>query len=312
MLRNSLYLFMVTGVLLAIVCLTSSLTYIQPAFSQTLKPSTSISPKDATALRLETNKSLERMKSLLDQADRAAEKAEDEAEWAKDISTIALTVIGIILGLVALFTLIFTWVHTRRIRDYTAEAREFRDRTESYMERASQVISELESVKEEIDRDIDVRKREALQEIDIEKEEAAKFNQLMGSGMAAVANKDYQTALRLFKQALEIDDKSPVALNAKGAVLSEMGRYESALHVFYRIVRDIDPEYPYAWFNIALNWGMRGRKDEMLYGLRKAIELMPEFREEAQTVPVFKQFEDDRDFRALVFEEEAPPASEES
>ncbi|MDV2504073.1 MAG: tetratricopeptide repeat protein [bacterium] len=286
------------AVLIALLALFSvGLFSAYPAFSQTAKE---------TAV-------LGEMRLLHEQTRSAAEKATSEAQWAKTFNTTALTVTGIVLGIVAIFGIAFTIVFTRRIRDLTDEAKEFRDlaeksmeKTESYMERAAKVTDELEKRREDIERsinaqvaqaietikaevgkavkeevasaieDLDRREKEAVAAIDKEKDRATEFHNFFMEGMEEYRNGNYEASLKAYNKALEIDDQHAIAWSNKGLALWRLGKQKEALKVFQKSL-ELNPSNSTTLTIIGGALCRLGRFHEALEVLEEAHKLNPDY-----------------------------------
>ena len=282
--------------------------------------------------------SLEEMRFLYEQT-------KSEAQWAKTFNNTALTVTGIVLGIVAIFGIAFTILYTRRIRDLTDEAREFRnlaeksmEKTESYMERAAKVTGELEkrredieesikvqvgqaieTIKAEVDKavkaevagvleDIDERVRKAVQEIDEKKERATQFGQFFDEARIAIEGKEFPVALKAIEGAIAIDSQSPFAWSFKALVFLRMGEYNESLSASSEAVK-LDPDFYPARYNRACAHSLLDEKTQMLDELKRAISLNPKYKLKAKSDPSYKLHIDDEDFKKIV--EEESPSSEE-
>lgn len=81
--------------------------------------------------------------------------------------------------------------------------------------------------------------------------EKAEAENLKGQGNAAMAKKDYATAIDLYSQALKLNPNNPIYLSNRAAAYSSTGNYDAAI-VDAQIAVDTDPKYTKAWSRLGL------------------------------------------------------------
>jgi len=94
-------------------------------------------------------------------------------------------------------------------------------------------------------------------------------------GRAAYGEKDYQTALQEYDQALALrDGKYVKAQLNKGLTFRAQKQYDKAIAA-YRKVLELDAEYPQAWYNLGLAYLREKQFDRAERALKKAVEYKP-------------------------------------
>ncbi|MBN2032839.1 MAG: tetratricopeptide repeat protein [Deltaproteobacteria bacterium] len=86
---------------------------------------------------------------------------------------------------------------------------------------------------------------------------------------------------------------------AKGRDLFDRNEHEDAEKAFKKAL-DIRPDIGGAWFLLACIESSRGRKNESLSMLAKAVELEPEYKDKAKSHTSFRKVGDDGDFLKIV------------
>jgi len=94
-------------------------------------------------------------------------------------------------------------------------------------------------------------------------------------GMSAWVGGDFEEALTLLEEAIQLDREFAFAWNGKGNALSSLKRYDEALAAYDKAIQ-IDPEYAVAWSNKGNALGDLKRYDEALAAYDKAIQIDPE------------------------------------
>ena len=97
---------------------------------------------------------------------------------------------------------------------------------------------------------------------------------LNGKGMILNQLGKYEEAITWFDKALEIDPNFVNALNNKGITLSNLGKYEEAITWFDKAL-EIDPHFIDAMYNKADALGELGKYEESLEWTDRALTLKP-------------------------------------
>lgn len=156
---------------------------------------------------------------------------------------------------------------------------------------------------------------------------------LYDQGLKLYYDRQFDSALALFNEALAIDPNCYQALNAKGATFAFQGRYEEGIALIEQAL-EMKPDFVYAHFNLGLahelasHWteaiksyeealkldskdtwsyygiasiyGRQGDVEKVLEYLKPAIALDPEVREVAKEEKDFDPVQNDPRFKALL------------
>jgi tetratricopeptide (TPR) repeat protein len=85
----------------------------------------------------------------------------------------------------------------------------------------------------------------------------------------------WQSSVLLFERVLEIDGKSPMALNNLGSALVAEGHHEEALPLLEEAVAR-EPAYAAAWSNLGSAWFWLGRLDRAVEAYERAVAIDPD------------------------------------
>ena len=158
--------------------------------------------------------------------------------------------------------------HEQAISDYTAALRHDpfnvdaffnRARTNYYLGRLEDTISDYSQV------------------VQLSPEDAEAFN---NRGLAFDALGDYQQAFDDYTQALALRPEFAEARSNRGAALEVLGAAEDALGEYLAAV-DMDPNFAAAHYNAARLYAQNSNLDRCERHLERAIQLVPQFRNEA-------------------------------
>ena len=94
-------------------------------------------------------------------------------------------------------------------------------------------------------------------------------------GVIAYQVKNYDVAVDLISQAIQINDTAPNFYNSLGNALSDQGKLEEAL-ACYRQVLALDPNFAEAYRNLGVVFKNQGLLDEALEHYQRAIDLQPD------------------------------------
>ena len=109
----------------------------------------------------------------------------------------------------------------------------------------------------------------------------------------------YEEELEAYNKAIELKSDYFEAWSDKGVALGDLGRYEEELEAYDKAI-ELKPDYANAWFNRACVYARLGNKEKALSDLKKAIELDASNKEDAKKDKDFKNLRDDEDFKKLV------------
>ena len=100
------------------------------------------------------------------------------------------------------------------------------------------------------------------------------FQSLLMFGVLSAQTRRLQQAAELFRRAVRVDSRSPLAHNNLGNVLAELQSYEPAVASFDAAIA-LSPEYADAYSNRGVALGNLGRLDEALASHDEAVRLQP-------------------------------------
>ena len=287
-------------VVIALLALVSvGLLSIRPVISITDKEAATLEKritgleKAITGLREDLSKKDENrkegaLKLVEQQARHYYELIKVTSEGTRVLFFIMLSIFAIVVAVVGIFVPFMQRrrfsENIERVRDFESRARlsfqdakEFRDKTEAYMEKAEGIVGELEKRKTEIDEDINERVRVAVKEMDKRKEQTARFNQLFSEASREHDDGNYDAALRALDGALDIYDKSASAWSNKGILLDKLGKEDESIQAHQRSIQ-LDPDYAVGWFNLGVTLYATGRSlEDALEAYDKATQLNPKY-----------------------------------
>ncbi len=96
------------------------------------------------------------------------------------------------------------------------------------------------------------------------------------SGDASLKKSDWDSALREYREAVQLDPENVPAHNGVGRALGEKGDHDGALREFQEAVR-LDPNYAEAHNGMGWILGLKGDIDGAMKEYREAIRLKPEY-----------------------------------
>lgn len=150
--------------------------------------------------------------------------------------------------------------------------------------------------------------------------------------------KRYKESLDAYEEAIRIKPDYHLAWNGKGSTLFQLKQYKEALDAYneairlsptyfwpwvgkgnvyfiygiideskdieaiiaYKKVTEIKTDFPGAWWRLARIYARKGDKGNMLFNLKKAVELDPKLKAEAKITEEFRNYWDDPDFKKIV------------
>ena len=111
--------------------------------------------------------------------------------------------------------------------------------------------------------------------------------------------KDYKKAIKCLKKVMNGYGKTEHARTDLGILYMEMGKYIEAEKVFHKNLT-VEPYDTVNAYNIACAVARQGDKKNMLYYLKRAIEIDIENKYDAAKEEDFQAFQEDPDFLALL------------
>src|ERR1051326_622717 len=100
----------------------------------------------------------------------------------------------------------------------------------------------------------------------------------LDAAIARHAARDLDGAEQLYRDIIQADPNQVEALSLMGLVLQDRGRIEEAIALLSRAV-EIDPEFPEAHANLARGLSFRGDPAKAVIAARRATELDPDLGE---------------------------------
>ena len=85
---------------------------------------------------------------------------------------------------------------------------------------------------------------------------------------------DLAEAIRLYREALKLDDASPGLYLGLGDCLERAGQFAEAEKAFRRVI-SLEPDSFEAYYNLGVSTSQQGRFDEAVAGYEKALALDP-------------------------------------
>jgi tetratricopeptide (TPR) repeat protein len=92
------------------------------------------------------------------------------------------------------------------------------------------------------------------------------------SARTVVRNRDYSSAVNLWKTVLQTNPRNPRAFVSLGNHLLEEKNYQEA-ESMYRHAIELDPEYPASYYGLAMTQMQQGRSDEALNSAQQAVRI---------------------------------------
>ncbi|WP_217359984.1 tetratricopeptide repeat protein [Anabaena sp. UHCC 0253] len=121
------------------------------------------------------------------------------------------------------------------------------------------------------------------------------FNQ----GNALFFTGDYEGAIKSYNQAIEIQPFHEAWYNKGLVQLFNLKQYENAITSFDEALK-INQGLQIAWYNKAQCYALIDNVNLAIDNLQKAIELNPEYKNNAKTDPDFDEIREDERFKQLI------------
>ncbi|MCG9885936.1 MAG: tetratricopeptide repeat protein [Cyanobacteria bacterium] len=106
-------------------------------------------------------------------------------------------------------------------------------------------------------------------------------------------------AIISYERVLEFQPDQYKTLHNLGVALGSIGCYEKAIMTFYQVLQ-LKPRYPLAWYCQARCYSFQENMNRALESLQQAIELDPDWREDAKVDRAFDPIRQDPRFQALI------------
>ncbi len=101
-------------------------------------------------------------------------------------------------------------------------------------------------------------------------------NEKLEEGLALYYAKDYNGAIKLYDEALQLKPDWHWAYNNRGNAYSYLEQYEQAIKDFNKAI-ELNPNWEYPYNNLGTVYGRLGQYERAIQDLNKAIELNPNF-----------------------------------
>ncbi len=125
---------------------------------------------------------------------------------------------------------------------------------------------------------------------------------LLAQGNAYYYAEQYEDAKDIYDRILNLNPNDPATLNNRGLVYAKLERYEEALADFNRSL-ELNPDHPSTLYNLACLSSLKGKADDVLTWLEKAIKGDEKYREKAKTDKDFNNIRENPRFKKLTEQE---------
>jgi len=95
-------------------------------------------------------------------------------------------------------------------------------------------------------------------------------------GLIVYQEEQYEIAVRLITQAIQIDSTKPSFCTNLGNVLQKQGKLEESIQAYRKAIR-IQPDYADAYYNLGNVLQKQGKLEESIQAYRKAIRIQPDY-----------------------------------
>jgi tetratricopeptide (TPR) repeat protein len=109
----------------------------------------------------------------------------------------------------------------------------------------------------------------------------------------------YEEAIASYDQALKLKPNDDSAWYNRGNALGNLGRYEEAIASYDQALK-LKPNDDSAWYNKACCYALQGDVIRSIENLQKAIDLNPQWREQAKTDSDFDVIRQEEQFQLLI------------
>jgi tetratricopeptide (TPR) repeat protein len=122
----------------------------------------------------------------------------------------------------------------------------------------------------------------------------------IGRGQCLAALKRNDEALKALDKATTLDPNSGDAWNIKGAMQAELKQYDAAIASCTKAIEVSSPKLTgFRVYSRACVYAQKGDKSSALADIKRAIELQPNFKEQARKDENFEALQSDPDFKKL-------------
>ena len=95
-------------------------------------------------------------------------------------------------------------------------------------------------------------------------------------GLIVYQEEQYEIAVRLITQAIQIDSTKPSFCTNLGNVLQKQGKLEESIRAYRKAIR-IQPDYADAYYNLGNVFQEQGKLEESIQAYQKAIQIQPDY-----------------------------------
>ena len=110
---------------------------------------------------------------------------------------------------------------------------------------------------------------------------------------------EYESALKAYDKAIELEPDNVIAWDNKGTVLGKLSRYNEEIEIYDKAI-ELKPDFANSWFHRARTYSLMCNKQNALSDLEEAIKLYAILKERAKIDESFKDLWEDEDFKKLV------------
>jgi Flp pilus assembly protein TadD len=130
-------------------------------------------------------------------------------------------------------------------------------------------------------KELEIKVKQQSSELETVKAQLSKEREALAAGRDAINAfhaGNYEEALNYYDRALTLDPQNAYILNLKGYVLFKMKRFSDAAQALNASIK-VDPQYAWAYFDLARVQCAAGKLSEARSAIEKALSLRPELKE---------------------------------
>lgn len=130
-------------------------------------------------------------------------------------------------------------------------------------------------------KELEIKVKQQASELETVKAQLSKEREALAAGRDAINAfhaGNYEEALNDYDRALALDPENAYILNLKGYVLFKMKRFSDAAQALDASTK-VDPQYAWAYFDLARVQCAAGNLNEARTAIEKALNLRPELKE---------------------------------
>ncbi|RXJ83885.1 tetratricopeptide repeat protein [Arcobacter sp. CECT 8985] len=215
--------------------------------------------------------------------------AEKEVEITSNTISYATSTINNIFYIIAAASSLLVIIGLSSIRDVNQKIKTIVD------EKVSKVIDDYEKRMSLIEKDLDKRSKQVLQN----QKEIEKTNIIHSLWIRAAQETTPSGKIEIFDEILKIKPLDAEALTYKAEAALELDEANWALHLANQAL-NIDDDYPNAFYQKAKANSVLGYSDFAINDLEKALKLNEQYIEEIENEEEFDSLNDNKKFLALI------------